>query len=165
MYGLQHWWSTLPTGTGREENTQVAHTHTTPTQILSLLLLQHSRTLRVSALLPFATAAASAAPDRQTDRNNKKINQRRHDPSSRLVTSRPQRLCVVAPSLANTPTAYAHRRTTLAGAHTRTPRHTTPQQITPLTRAVDWYCIDWVRLGTEIGESAPHLTSLSLCPE
>lgn len=65
----------------REENTQVAHTHTTPTQILSLLLLQHSRTLRVSALLPFATAAAVAAPDRRTDKTTR--HRLRHDPSSR----------------------------------------------------------------------------------
>lgn len=57
-------WATLPCFSSycpcprarAEQNTQVAHTHTTPTQILSLLLLQHSRTLRVSALLPFATA-------------------------------------------------------------------------------------------------------------
>lgn len=110
----------LPTGTGREENTQVAHTHTTPTQILSLLLLQHSRTLRVSALLPFATTLLQT--DRRTGQQNiddDTIYRRDCD----LETTEVVCCC-------STTSKHTHRIRTQAqqpaGAHTyATPHHTT----------------------------------------
>lgn len=86
---LAHPCPCLPTGTGSKvgrENTQVAHarTHTTPTRILSLLLLQHSRTLRVSALLPFCNCNCFRTRRGQTDKKNKQQDTRiRYDPSSR----------------------------------------------------------------------------------
>lgn len=59
-----------------------------------------------------------------------------------------------------------HRIRTQAHTHTHV-RHATPhhtRHTIPPGLLLTGYCIDWVRLGTEIGDSAPPLTSLSIYP-
>lgn len=112
--------------------------------------------------------AAAPAPDRHRERGTDKTTRyrHRHDQSSRLLP-RDHRGCVLLLHHSQTHPLHTHTGTTQeAHKHTHThKRHATPHQTLTPIRVVDWYCIDWVRLGTEIGESAPHLTSLSIHPK
>lgn len=133
-------------GHGQRKTPQVvAHYNNHPLIILSLLLLQHSRPLRVSAcsLLQLLLLLLH-----QTDPTTKY--RRRLDRLSRL-TSRLTRLCVAAPSLGHRHTEKPHT------THHNIPNRT---RSTPsLTRDCDWYWLGTTGSGNWT-ELEPHFHPL-----